>query len=115
MSTANLSAMGEVRITQVSGGALNVGEFVSPPFFNVGPGGPEAALPAAVSSRDRGVDRDITFRPSMEFVPVGPDIQFLEPQSTNVFLYIHGHVVGSSSADAASAFSAAKDAGAAGA
>jgi hypothetical protein len=51
----------------------------------------------------------------MEFVPVGPDIQFLEPQSTNVFLYIHGHVVGSSSADAASAFSAAKDAGAAGA
>jgi hypothetical protein len=107
--------MGEVHITQVSGSALHVGKFVSPRFFNVGPGGGEVALPAGVSSLDTGVDRDITFRPSMDLVSVGPDIQFLEPQSTNVFHYIHGHVLGSSSADAASAFSAAKDAGAAGA
>jgi hypothetical protein len=82
---ADLYAMGEVHITQVSGAALNVGVFASPRFFNVGRGGPEVGLPAAVFSLDTGVDRDITFSQSMDLVPVGPNIVFLEPQSTDVF------------------------------
>ena len=107
----DLMAMGEVHITQVSGGALNVGEFASPRFFNVGFAGPEVGLPAVVSSLDTGLDRDITFSQSMDLVPVGPDIQFLEPQSTNVFFYLHGHVVASASASAASVPAAARSVG----
>ena len=103
----DLMAMGEVHITQVSGSALNVGQFASPRFFNVGFAGPEVVLPAIVSSLDTGVDRDITFSQSMDLIPVGPDIQFLEPESTSVFFYLHGHVVGSSSASAAANSAAA--------
>jgi hypothetical protein len=107
----DLMAMGEVHITQASGGALNVGEFASPRFFNVGFAGPEVGLPAVVSSLDTGFDRDVTFSQSMDLVPVGPDIQFLEPQSTNVFFYLNGHVVKSGSASAASAPAAARSVG----
>jgi hypothetical protein len=102
----DLMATGEVHITQASGSALNVGEFASPRFFNVGFAGPEVGLPAVVSSLDTGLDRDITFSQSMDLIPVGPDIQFLEPESTSVFFYLHGHVVESASASAASAASA---------
>lgn len=103
----DLSVMGEVHITQASGAALNVGQFASPRFFNVGSSGPEVSLPAVVNSLDTGVDRDIAFSQSMDLVPVGPKIQFLEPQSTEVFFYIHGYVVASSSASAAVAKDAA--------
>ena len=110
----DLMAMGEVHITQASGGALNVGEFASPRFFNVGFGGPEVGLPAVLSSLDTGLDRDVTFSQSMDLVPVGPDLEFLEPQSTNVFFYIHGHVVEPASASAAVAPGMARDVGATG-
>jgi hypothetical protein len=103
----DLMAMGEVHITQASGSALDVGQFASPRFFNVGFAAPEVGLPAVVSSLDTGVDRDITFSQSMDLIPVGPDIQFREPQSTSVFFYLHGHVVGSSSASAAATRAAA--------
>jgi hypothetical protein len=110
----DLMAMGEIHITQASGGALNVGQFASPRFFNVGFAGPEVGLPAVVSSLDTGLDRDITFSQSMDLIPVGPEIQFLEPESTSVFFYLHGHVVESASASAANAPNTARSVGVSG-
>ena len=102
----DLMAMGEVHITYASGAALNVGAFGTPRFFNVGSGGPEVGLPPTIASLDTGTDRDVTFGQAMDLVPVGPEILFLEPESTFVFFYLHGHVVGSSAANAASAANA---------
>jgi hypothetical protein len=102
----DLMAMGQVHITQASGQALNVGVTASPRFFNVGIAGPEVLLPAVLNTLDTGGDRDIAFSQSMDLIPVGPEIQFLEPDSTDVYFYIHGHVVGSSAANAANAAAA---------
>lgn len=102
----DLMAMGQVHITQASGQALNVGVTASPRFFNVGIAGPEVLLPAVLNTLDTGGDRDIAFSQSMDLIPVGPEIQFLEPDSTEVYFYIHGHVVGSSAANAANAAAA---------
>lgn len=109
----DLMAMGQVHITQASGQALNVGATASPRFFNVGIAGPEVVLPAVLNTLDTGGDRDIAFSQSMDLIPVGPEIQFLEPDSTDVYFYIHGHVVESSASDAANATNAAAARGAA--
>ena len=101
----NLSAMGEVHLTQVSGQAQNVGTTASPRFFNGG--SPEVLLPPTVNTADTGDDRDILFSQSMDLIPVSSFIRFLEPGSTNVFFYVSGYVVASPVASAA----AARDAG----
>lgn len=103
----DLMATGEVHITYAAGAALDVGAFATPRFFNVGIAGPEVSLPPTIASLDTGTDRDVTFGQSMDLIPVGAEILFLEPDSTRVFFYLHGHVVRSSAASAASAASGA--------
>ena len=99
-----LAEIGEVHITQASGQAQNVGITASPRFFNGG--SPEVLMPPTVNTVDTGNDRDVVFSQSMDLIPVSSFIRFLEPQSSNVFFYIHGYVVTSASAAAA-----AEDAG----
>ena len=99
INLTDLMEMGGVHITHVSGQALNVGATSSPRFS---PGGfTEINLPHTVNSLDTGVDRDIQFSQSMDVIPVGTSIEFVEPQSTEVFFKIAGHVVESSTAASA--------------
>jgi hypothetical protein len=100
----DLAAMGEVHITHASGAALDVGDFASPHF---GVGSALVLLPPTINSTDTGIDRDIVFSQSLDLIPVSAIIAFSEPDSSSVFFYLSGYVLGSDTANAA----AAKDIG----
>ena len=102
---SDLTGIGEVHIRHASGHAQNVGTVASPRFLNAGA---EVLMPPTINTTDTGNDRDVVFSQSMDLIPVGSSILFIEPGSVDVYFYISGYVVGLSAANVAEA----EDAGA---
>ncbi len=96
----DLAAMGELHITHASGLAENVGRFATPRF---GEPGTEVLIPTTAATTDAADDRDVTFSQSMDIIPLNPVIPFSEPESTRVFFFLRGYVIGPSAADVAAA------------
>ena len=91
---SSLAATGEVHITQASGQAIDVGTVASPRFFNGrSSSGPEVLLPHVVNTADTGNERDVLFSQSMDLIPVAPEVGCHEPGTTDLYCYIHGYVV----------------------
>ena len=100
----DLVEIGEVRITHVSGQALDVG-YTSSPRFSLDDTQTYINLPHTVNSLDTGFARDIQFSQSVDVVLIGTTVYFLEPDSAAVFFKIAGYVIRSSDTTPATASS----------